>query len=493
MRRVVVLAWVLGGCAGGSDFSEPFDPEVPGGAEDSGSEGAADDGQPSTDDDDDDDDDDDADDDDDDDDDADDDDDDDDDDTGGDPIDPDVGPLPEFVDDCREAANDDVAAPAGLDVMGETEWSGLQLCAGDLDFYRVDVPPGTYVALEMTIAGGGSGSSDLDLWVVEHPEHPLSDPRVDLVPEVDFDDDVGGVNVIWDSSFTQPNELLAWENTTEHVVSHWFAVAGWEGATSDYDLEVTVDTLHDVRDCDDMFDDTSEDGPCNELMLVGQPPHGDEGWLVTHWTHYSSLRRELIYLVRWAARETASAFPDTNPIGLLDLSEDDGDTPGQMVGDLRHPSGTHIEGNDMDIAYYQTGPTNYGVEVCPHNGSFCTAAPDTLDAPRTAYFLTMLATTPELRVTGVDPEIYYAVEDAAWDLVDEGTLDAGEVGWMLDNLAFGSGWPYHHHHLHFSWNWEDAWSAAPLPPDGCWGAPHELTAAQMSKPEALRRGRLPRG
>ena len=370
---------------------------------------------------------------------------------------PAAGPLPAFVDDCDEGLNDDVHAAAGLDLASDTRWEGLSLCAGDLDFYRIDVPPGTQVALQLSIADGGSGASNLDLWEVEHPDHPIADARLDLVPSPAFDPLLGDVNIVWGSSSVQAVETLTWDNGGDSVASHWIAVAGFEGGTSPYDLVATEHELHDVRDCDEVFEDTSEEGPCNQLIPAGQPAHGDEGWLVTAPTQYAWARRELIYLARWAARETAAAFPNTDPIAILDLSEADGETPGADVGDLRHPEGTHIEGNDLDLSYYQTGPDNLGREVCPHDGEYCTGPPDSLDAPRTAFLLTMLATSPELRVIGVDPQIRDAVEDAAWILVDDGMLEAEDVGHMLDNLASGEGWPRHHHHLHFSWNWETGW------------------------------------
>jgi hypothetical protein len=167
----------------------------------------------------------------------------------------------------------------------------------------------------------------------------------------------------------------------------------------------------------------------------------------------------LIYLVRWAAAETAATFPGTNPIGLLDMSQADGDTPGRQDDQLRHPEGTHVEGNDIDIAYYQTVSNNLGRSVCPENGYFCTDKPDILDAKRSAFFISRLMKTESLRVIGVDSLIYPELIDAARELQSEGLLRGADVGRLKSFLAYGEGWPFHQHHLHFSWNWEKGWSA----------------------------------
>jgi len=189
--------------------------------------------------------------------------------------------------------------------------------------------------------------------------------------------------------------------------------------------------------------------------------------VVSHSAHYSHLRREVSYLVQYAANETAAMFPGTNPIGLLDMGESDGSTPGTMVGSLRHPQGTHINGNDIDIAYFQTGADNLGRSVCPENGSFCTGAPDILDARRSAYFIVKLMESPNLRVIGVDTMIASDLFDAADDLRSEGKITANQRSMMDSYLAYGDGWPFHQHHLHFSWAWESGHSTSDTSNEGC--------------------------
>ena len=187
-----------------------------------------------------------------------------------------------------------------------------------------------------------------------------------------------------------------------------------------------------------------------------------------HQAHYSNLRRELAYLVTWATAATSAQFPGTNPLSLMDMSERGGETPGAMVGQLRHPEGTHINGNDIDIAYYQTGPDNQGRVVCDNDGYFCTSPPNVLDATRTAYFMIRLLDSPHVRVIGVDTLIAPELFSAAQALRAQGVVTQAEVNRLESYTAYGEGWPFHHHHMHFSWNWEDGYEGRSVePPEGC--------------------------
>ena len=82
--------------------------------------------------------------------------------------------------------------------------------------------------------------------------------------------------------------------------------------------------------------------------------------------------------------------------------------PGGASSRPGHPAGTHVDGHDMDIAYFQlTAVDNKLREVCPHTSGgsdayHCTAAPDDLDVWRTAVFIAKLHDSPQLRVIGVE-------------------------------------------------------------------------------------------
>jgi len=335
-----------------------------------------------------------------------------------------------------------------------------------VDVYRIDIPPSTWVSVALDIDGSGAGATDLDLFEVEGPEG-LYPNYLDQV-----NDEGEAFNIIWYSATEASFERLAWYNPTDTTVSHYLAIDGYEGATGTYDLNIRASEWHDSLNCNDVYDDDSESGPCNRIMQFPQANDLDEGYVVSHWAHYSNLRREVAYLVRWAAAETSANFADTNPIGLLDMGQWDGDTPGRMEGQLRHPEGTHVHGNDIDIAYYQTGSDNYGRIVCPSNdGYFCTGEATLLDARRTAFFIAQLMKSPYLRVIGVDPKVASAVKSAAQDLKGEGLLSSSDVSRLNSYMAYGDGWPFHHHHLHFSWAWESGHAdrTAP-PPEGCQNA-----------------------
>ncbi len=360
--------------------------------------------------------------------------------------------LPDFVDDCDEALNETVESASGL-WPEDGERVGAELCEGDLDVYVLAIPPNSWVSLAVEMDGSGKGGTDLDLWEVDGNDEVHK--RLDLVE----DEDESDFDVVFYSATEQPYERLAWHNTGgEEPILKWVVVDGFRGAEDDYELVFQVSDYEDLLDCDEAYDDVSEGGPCNRIMQFPQANETTEGYVVSHQAHYSNLRREVSYLVRWAAEETKATYDDTRPLGLLDMSQSDGDTPGRMEDSLRHPEGTHVYGNDVDIAYYQNGSDNLGRSVCPNDGYFCTGDPTDLDAHRTAFFMATLASNPNVRVIGVDPKIASAVFSAATELRQEGLIQSSDVNRLRNVTAYGSGWPFHQHHMHLSWDWEDGHS-----------------------------------
>ena len=363
-------------------------------------------------------------------------------------------PLPEFVDDCRDDKNDVVEDASGLLAENGETYEDVELCDNDRDYYRIDIPAGRWVSVEIQIDGLGNSfdGTDFDLW------------------EVDDDGDR-----LWGSSSDRLTyERLAWFNPGDSPVARYLLVEGAE-EDGNYDIVVRRSRFHEGLDCDAHYEDDEDDaednedndGPCNRIMQFPQMNDSSEGLFVEHPPYWSNLRREIIYLVRYAAQETARKFDDTNPLATLDMSERDGSTPGTAFGQLRHPEGTHANGNDIDIAYYQTGEDNAGRPVCANNGYFCTSEPDILDVPRTAYFMARLFDGLHVRVIGVDTMIGGMLEDASWDLVDDGVLSEDDAYVLNSNaVAYGDGWPFHHHHMHFSWDWEDGRERS-APVEGC--------------------------
>ena len=349
---------------------------------------------------------------------------------------PELEPLADFADDCAEGLNDSIEDAMALSNENHASYPGNRLCGGDVDWYGIDVPPGRWISVEVIIDGSGSGNTDLDLVETDEDGEP-----------------------IWGSQSAHSYERLAFFNPTDRDRRHFMNVAGWALAEGEYEIEIRRSSFHEGLDCDDFYpdEDPLADGSCNRIMQFPRNNFVEDGHFLDHPPVWSNLRREVIYAVREAAARTSEAFEDTNVLGLLDMSERGGATPGTLQGQLRHPEGTHINGNDIDIAYYQTGEDNAGRPVCVNDNYFCTQEPNILDSPRTAYFMAQLFASGHVRVIGVDTLIAPLLRDAADDLLNDGLItDAQHAGfWTM--MAFGDGWPFHHHHMHFSWVWEGGW------------------------------------
>jgi len=179
----------------------------------------------------------------------------------------------------------------------------------------------------------------------------------------------------------------------------------------------------------------------------------------------SYARRDLIQVVKYAAAKVSCKtsgwdYWDYSPIGLIDMSEVDGSIPGTSVGYPGHPPGTHENGNDMDLAYYQLYvDDNHGRVVGEHHEGYddayhLTGEPHALDPWRTALFIAYLSEHHHLRVIGVDGQVGPVIEDALDDLVRLGYIDQelrDSIPLMYEVTDQGYGWfRFHHHHMHIS-------------------------------------------
>ncbi len=223
--------------------------------------------------------------------------------------------------------------------------------------------------------------------------------------------------------------------------------------------------------CNELIQFTPDNNPAESdydpmLGYIEYPENGET------WTdqYRSFLRRDLMMAIQYAAAKTACAaqawtFGNGGPLGTIDMSEADGAIPGTSIGSPGHPSGTHTDGFDIDMAYYQINTSdNAARPVCDHyeGGSeayHCTAPPHLLDPWRTAMFLGALFEHPSIRVVGVDGKVGPMVEACMDILCDEGWLTgtasctASQRPLTYEETDQGWGWYlFHHHHFHVSFS-----------------------------------------
>ena len=233
------------------------------------------------------------------------------------------------------------------------------------------------------------------------------------------------------------------------------------GSPPDCARDVPSYTDCDPRGGDNSCAELIQFDPVRELGYWDYPLNGE-----TERDQYRSwARRDLMLLIRRATAATQCLSEDWEyqayqDLGLGDMSERDGSIPGTREGRPGHPQGTHTNGHDMDIAYYQVGQRNNWLRsVCEHvqNGQDqyrCVADPVILDVYRTALFIGRLHDTPYLRVIGVDGKVGPLVRNAVAQLCGAGWLRNSacrqlKLAYEVENE--GQGWyNFHHHHLHIS-------------------------------------------
>ncbi len=215
---------------------------------------------------------------------------------------------------------------------------------------------------------------------------------------------------------------------------------------------------------------TGDTGYCTELVPF-EPDEGPGYWdypipgETVEDQSYSFLRRDAVMLIKYAAAKVACKTADWGygnfaPLGLGDMSEADGSTPGTNIGSLRHPPKTHENGNDIDAAYFQLfSPDNL---VRPVGDSYIGTEdqyhliddPYALDVWRTALFIAYLSEHPDLRVVGVDGQIGLLLELALDQLVTLGWIDEvlrESIPLAYEVVDHGYGWyRFHHTHMHMS-------------------------------------------
>ncbi len=254
----------------------------------------------------------------------------------------------------------------------------------------------------------------------------------------------------------------------------------------DPDNLAPVPDLSSIPTCNDLpaYDCGEDDKTCSEPVFfeptsgtgyINYPING-ESW---EDQYRSYLRRDLRLLIEYASARVACEtehwdYNPFEPVGLGDMSEADGSIPGTSTGHPGHPMGTHEDGNDIDVAYFQRDSNNVlmslenrlrGIEgnllrsICKYTRFgmdvyHCTQPPRLLDPWRTALFIAYVAENPYTRVIGVDGQIGPLVDDALDELVQSGWIDAEyreRIPLVYEMENEGMGWfRFHHHHLHIS-------------------------------------------
>ncbi len=197
-------------------------------------------------------------------------------------------------------------------------------------------------------------------------------------------------------------------------------------------------------------------------QIIAFSPTADNGYIALHGSAFSWLRRDAVTFVKHATALVGCVFPNTPPLGLGDMSMQGGQTPAQN-GQLRHPQGTHVNGTDIDLAYYQTNTANNHLRaICEHytNGQdqyHCVAQPTILEPKRTAFFLAAILASGRVRVIGVDGKVGPKLLTAMDELVRDGLISptaqqrfkSGTITWEETDTQ--RGWfLFHHHHAHIS-------------------------------------------
>ncbi len=289
--------------------------------------------------------------------------------------------------------------------------SGLTICSGDEDWFRVAVPANyiVRVGIEMVHAAG-----DLDLVVYDASGQLVGSRYGQVYP--------------YSSRASETNTEFYGLYAEESNKVYYVRVVGYAGAQNGYSLHVNRFRYIDGESCTGAgfsFAECSGQGANGSGLLPFPFPDPTDstvgaGYEWESLANYRFARRELIMLVRHALAETLSAFPQTTPLSLLDVCQKDGITPGYDVSDPRHPQSTHDQGGNIDIAYFQTDGANDGEIVCGdgvnHADGFCTAAAKTkniVDLPRQAFFMAKLFASPRTRVVGTDTVLAPLIADAA--------------------------------------------------------------------------------
>jgi hypothetical protein len=361
-----------------------------------------------------------------------------------------------------------VTAPSG-------STTGIDLCANDQDWYKMSVSPGNIGTLGITFP---RTTGDLDLTAYTSTGACLGGRVQD-----------GACTWTYRDYETGEEFLSVLNGGSSGSKDFAWLVKGNQGAVNRYTLEAKLTPWTDGRDCGSPY--TTQQciggGSTANLDLIQFPyPDPNDGYVGDGYrfdsvSNYRWLRREAIMLIRYAIKETQAKFAGTKPIGLIDMCQHNGITPGYDVDDPRHPESTHDQGGNVDVAYYTTlaseGSLAYNEArvICDANegstdGYYCNASAaqtHVVDLPRHVYFMAKLYESSRVRVIGADQVIAPLLQQEANRQYGLGWISLASKNAFSSKLAFGDGWPFHHHHIHVSFNWWGQQKPNLTPEAGC--------------------------
>ncbi|MBX3189212.1 MAG: hypothetical protein KF819_19470 [Labilithrix sp.] len=183
-----------------------------------------------------------------------------------------------------------------------------------------------------------------------------------------------------------------------------------------------------------------------QTLTLLPPPGEEDPFRSLSPAKYQYGRCELVALLVDAARDVRAQMPDRSPVGVADLSQEDGNIPGTDVGGLRHPAPSHTNGFSADITYFRKGgKTLEDSPACPSKTREFCEGPHDLDLDATALLMSRLARTKRLVQILVDPIMEADVSSALDRLASAGAEGAAEARAVL-----ASGIPFHADHFHVS-------------------------------------------
>lgn len=330
-------------------------------------------------------------------------------------------------------------------------------CSGDTDWFRIEVPAGQIVHVLATFPAPSAANLDLYAYRADGTALGARYPDYDATPD-------------WARAYETSEEGFGFYTGQTSGGTYFVKVTGAStSAEGGYSIVANAIPWMDGANCVaagfTMAECTSGTRGRQTLIPNPFPDPADEfvgdDYMFDTMSNYRYLRRETMMLVRNALHETMERFPGAHPLGMIDQCQRDGITPGYDVDDPRHPESTHDQGGNIDIAYFQTGADNHARVICDsaegsEDGSYCLASAATthiVDLRRQVYFMAVLARSPRARVMGVDRVIAPLLEAEARTMQTEGILTMTEMNDVIDHMAYGDGWPFHHHHMHLSLQW----------------------------------------